>query len=211
MTLLNLFSLHHALTSSLYEVRDTFASYGLSQQMTMGGRLNRVGPNGIAYYGQYGSTAKKQRTDSGPSTGTGPGANEPRSELRPSKRPLRLPSGQKQSHEREEQDVELRGNEDGRNITKDTETRDEIEGRRNDGREKSPQLVGRITVEDRQRWGKEIAQFIRSDADAEPEPGAEWVGKRPLGQGSFGIAGLWELRDGDGNVTQVQSTSTIWI
>ncbi len=30
-----------------------------------------------------------------------------------------------------------------------------------------------------------------------------WVGKRPLGQGGFGMAGLWEKYDGEGNIVDV--------
>ena len=49
-------------------------------------------------------------------------------------------------------------------------------------------------------WGEEAATFIASAPGAH-EPG--WVGKRPLGEGGFGRAGLWELQDEEGNVRQV--------
>ncbi|KAI9877553.1 MAG: hypothetical protein M1830_003601, partial [Pleopsidium flavum] len=48
-------------------------------------------------------------------------------------------------------------------------------------------------------WGEEAAAFIASAPGAH-EPG--WVGKRPLGEGGFGRAGLWELQDEEGNVRQ---------
>jgi len=30
-----------------------------------------------------------------------------------------------------------------------------------------------------------------------------WAGKRPLGQGGFEMAGLWEKYDGEGNIVDV--------
>ena len=49
-------------------------------------------------------------------------------------------------------------------------------------------------------WGEEAAAFIAS-APGVGEAG--WVGKRPLGEGGFGRAGLWELYDAEGNVQRV--------
>lgn len=60
--------------------------------------------------------------------------------------------------------------------------------------------MGNPNVEDSELWGEEAAAFI---ASAPGGYGPGWVGKRPLGQGGFGRAGLWELLDDEGNVQQV--------
>ena len=63
------------------------------------------------------------------------------------------------------------------------------------------QAVGTPTAEDFDRWGseKEAAEFIRSKSGLE----TNWVGIRPLGRGGRGIAGLWEMRDDDGQLIKV--------
>lgn len=52
------------------------------------------------------------------------------------------------------------------------------------------------------KWDIAPAEFIRSDSGL----GNGWVGKRPLGAGGFGMAGLWEKLDGNGAVVEVKST-----
>ena len=49
-------------------------------------------------------------------------------------------------------------------------------------------------------WKAEHIAFISSAAGLE---GAHWVGKRPLGSGAFGTAGLWERRDENNVVIEV--------
>lgn len=51
---------------------------------------------------------------------------------------------------------------------------------------------------DYEKWGTAPAEFIRSYSGL----GNGWVGKRPLGAGGFGMAGLWEKRDGNGTVIE---------
>lgn len=50
------------------------------------------------------------------------------------------------------------------------------------------------------RWDTAPAEFIRSSSGL----GSGWVGKRPLGSGAFGVAGLWEKRDNNGSVIEVR-------
>ena len=63
------------------------------------------------------------------------------------------------------------------------------------------EAVGTPTVEDYEYWGQTegAAEFIRSRSGLEEN----WVGVRPLGKGSYGVAGLWELRGDDGDVVKV--------
>ena len=49
-------------------------------------------------------------------------------------------------------------------------------------------------------WKPEQAAFINSAAGLDD---VTWVGKRPLGTGSFGTAGLWERRDEDNSILEV--------
>lgn len=59
---------------------------------------------------------------------------------------------------------------------------------------------GAPTAADLQYWTRSAAQFIRSSSGID----ATWVGRRPLGQGSFGIAGVWEKYDHNGNMVDVR-------
>ena len=56
------------------------------------------------------------------------------------------------------------------------------------------------TREDLHYWNRAASSFIRSSSGIDPT----WVGRRPLGQGSFGIAGVWEKFDHNGNVVDVR-------
>ena len=56
---------------------------------------------------------------------------------------------------------------------------------------------------DYDKWDTDPAQFIRSYSGL----GNDWVGKRPLGAGGFGMAGLWEKLDENGTVIEVNHTS----
>ena len=52
-------------------------------------------------------------------------------------------------------------------------------------------------------WTRSAASFIRSSSAID----ATWVGRRPLGQGSFGIAGVWEKYDHNGNMIDVRQSA----
>ena len=55
-------------------------------------------------------------------------------------------------------------------------------------------------AKDNEYWGSAVAaKFIRSRSGLD----GNWVGVRPLGEGGNGIAGLWELRDDDGQTIKV--------
>ena len=56
------------------------------------------------------------------------------------------------------------------------------------------------TQDDLQYWNRSASSFIRSSSGID----ATWVGRRPLGQGSFGIAGVWEKYDHNGNMIDVR-------
>ncbi len=62
-------------------------------------------------------------------------------------------------------------------------------------------IAGSTTCKDRSTWFPEAASFIQSKAGGGLE--GQWIGVRPLGQGSYGIAGLWEKRNNDGEVVDV--------
>lgn len=64
----------------------------------------------------------------------------------------------------------------------------------------SQDIMGNPNRDDVELWGEAAAAFI---ASAPGGYGPGWVGKRPLGQGGFGRAGLWELLDDEGNVKEV--------
>ena len=56
-------------------------------------------------------------------------------------------------------------------------------------------------------WAADHAAFIKSAAGLDK---ANWIGVRPLGSGTFGIAGLWELRDENNVVIEVLSPFLIY-
>ncbi len=62
------------------------------------------------------------------------------------------------------------------------------------------EVFGMPTPDDVKRW-KEGAYFIKSNSGLED---SRWIGKRPLGQGSFGISGLWQQCNTDGRVKKVK-------
>ncbi len=64
------------------------------------------------------------------------------------------------------------------------------------------ETIGNPSLADYRLWTQPAAQFIRSKSGLE-DSGSAWVGKRPLGQGGFGMAGLWEKYDGEGNMVDV--------
>lgn len=55
-------------------------------------------------------------------------------------------------------------------------------------------------------WTKPAAEFIRSEIGL-IESSNDWVGKRPLGEGGFGLAGLWERLGPDGTPVDVSGQS----
>ncbi|KAI9719435.1 MAG: hypothetical protein M1812_003506 [Candelaria pacifica] len=61
-------------------------------------------------------------------------------------------------------------------------------------------IRGPANPDQTQRWGLKAAEFINSPPGW---GGPGWVGKRPLGQGGFGTAGLWVKYNEDGNVIDV--------
>ena len=65
-------------------------------------------------------------------------------------------------------------------------------------------IVGSYSKEQLDAWGHVGASFIRSPAG---RPG-QWIGVRPLGQGNYGIAGLWQKVDADGRAVKVNAVST---
>lgn len=54
-------------------------------------------------------------------------------------------------------------------------------------------------------YGNRLAKFIRSDLYSQKDAAdaAAWYGIKPLGRGGFGMTGLWEKRDEDGQVVDV--------
>lgn len=69
-------------------------------------------------------------------------------------------------------------------------------------------VYGIPTPDDLALWTMSAAQFIRSQAGIN-DGDLAWVGKRPLGQGGFGLAGLWEKIDSEGNVVDVRACSLV--
>ena len=67
----------------------------------------------------------------------------------------------------------------------------------------SPELHDAIppTDDEMSFWKAEHIAFINSAAGLD---GAHWIGKRPLGSGAFGTAGLWERRDENNVVIEVR-------
>ncbi|KAK0509162.1 hypothetical protein JMJ35_008533 [Cladonia borealis] len=74
------------------------------------------------------------------------------------------------------------------------------------------EVFGLPTPDDVKRW-KEGAYFIKSDSGLK---NSRWVGGRPLGQGGFGISGLWQQCNADGRVKkqmvikQIGGTRHMW-
>ena len=68
----------------------------------------------------------------------------------------------------------------------------------------SPGLLDAITpdLDKMTFWKLDQAAFINSDAGLDD---VTWIGKRPLGTGSFGTAGLWERRSRDNSTLEVLS------
>ena len=66
--------------------------------------------------------------------------------------------------------------------------------------EPSVDALGEVEDEDLKKWEPDAAEFIRSTSGLEEN----WVGIRPLGKGGNGIAGLWELRDDNGQTMKVR-------
>ena len=62
------------------------------------------------------------------------------------------------------------------------------------------EVFGLPTPDDVKRW-KEGAYFIKSNSGLR---NSRLVGKRPLGQGGFGISGLWQQCNADGRVKKVK-------
>lgn len=69
-------------------------------------------------------------------------------------------------------------------------------------------IVGWPTLEDLAMWNSEASEFIRSSPGIY-EADFQWVGKQPLGQGAFGIVGLWEKIDQEGRVVDVRAFSLV--
>ena len=67
------------------------------------------------------------------------------------------------------------------------------------------EVFGLPTPDDVKRW-KEGAYFIKSNSGLED---SRWIGKQPLGQGSFGISGLWQQCNTDGRVKKVKVGTSI--
>ena len=65
------------------------------------------------------------------------------------------------------------------------------------------EVEGEASAEDIRLWESKAAKFIRSRSGIDEGPGI-WVGRRPLGVGGFGVAGLWEKLDGEGYVVDVR-------
>lgn len=61
-------------------------------------------------------------------------------------------------------------------------------------------LRGPLQPGDEKRLGVDMAGFIRSHHGYEEG----WVGRKFLGQGAAGRAGMWEKRDADKNVVDVR-------
>lgn len=84
-------------------------------------------------------------------------------------------------------------------VNSDTGAEDRYGRTRHDADEDAD-VIGNPDDEHVLLWGIDAARFIASSPGA---LGPGWVGKRPLGEGGFGRAGLWELQDDEGNVIRV--------
>ena len=65
---------------------------------------------------------------------------------------------------------------------------------------------GIANADDLELWTQPAAEFIRSGIGL-VEFSDDWVGKRPLGQGGLGLAGLWERLDEDGTPVDVSEAN----
>lgn len=63
--------------------------------------------------------------------------------------------------------------------------------------------MGFAGEEEIEKWGSRMARFIHSPASDLDLDTVGWHGIKPLGKGSFGMAGLWERKDIDGEVIDV--------
>ncbi|KAI4116391.1 MAG: hypothetical protein LQ345_003177 [Seirophora villosa] len=71
-----------------------------------------------------------------------------------------------------------------------------------DVKDRKQKLEGEAREDDIQMYGDRLAKFIRSDLYSRKDAAdaAAWYGIKPLGRGGFGMTGLWEKRDEDGQV-----------
>lgn len=60
--------------------------------------------------------------------------------------------------------------------------------------------IGQPNEQQIKTWGWEAARFITSGWDT---VSGQWRGVRPLGRGSFGIVGLWQKVNDNGEVVDV--------
>lgn len=61
---------------------------------------------------------------------------------------------------------------------------------------------------DLELWTEPAAEFIRSEVGLTESP-HHWIGKRPLGEGGFGLAGLWERLGVDGTTVDVSGSKPV--
>lgn len=67
-------------------------------------------------------------------------------------------------------------------------------------------LEGEAREDEVAMYGERQAKFIRSDlyGKRDAPDASAWYGVKPLGRGGFGMAGLWEKRDENGEVVDVR-------
>lgn len=63
---------------------------------------------------------------------------------------------------------------------------------------------------DLELWTEPAAEFIRSEIGL-TESSHHWIGKRPLGEGGFGLTGLWERLGVDGTTVDVNGPRPIYV
>lgn len=68
---------------------------------------------------------------------------------------------------------------------------------------------GVATPDDLDIWTLPAAQFIRSEIGT-VQGSDDWIGQRPLGEGGFGLAGLWERLDEDGTAVDVSGKMKVY-
>ncbi|KAL8957775.1 MAG: hypothetical protein Q9193_005040, partial [Seirophora villosa] len=71
-----------------------------------------------------------------------------------------------------------------------------------DVKDRKQKLEGEARADEIRMYGNRLAKFIRSDLYSQKDAAdaAAWYGIKPLGRGGFGMTGLWEKRDEDGQV-----------